>query len=389
MAELDTAAIRANWDPGYEEGAVIHGLCDALDAARAALALTATHLASARAELERLRAGEDPTPVPENAWPTPGQWLRRFNDAGPELRLEVVRLALDDAETAQRCLIEGHRPRLVEALTDRNHNANRAANAEAALARVKAAVGDGDCPRGYEKGESGCDCHICRVRAALAGDDRQVTATSDDCPADPDQLIKDVSASAWDDCAAWVQRMAENTDAEYAVRRVAQFNPYRAALSGPPVCCERRPYGGDLLHQDDCPAYLAMLGDSLDDLERTDPDVRAAAESYDAMVERVTGRGSAAREEIEHQTARAEKAEAALGLILSVGFHPYVDPLPLEYGCAHVARKGDGQMTCGAHAEHPVHVHPKHAYAPGALCCGMPKHDPIHGAADPSPDGRR
>jgi hypothetical protein len=35
---------------------------------------------------------------------------------------------------------------------------------------------------------------------------------------------------------------------------------------------------------------LIALQAELDELERTDPDVRAAAESYDRMVERVTGR---------------------------------------------------------------------------------------------------
>jgi hypothetical protein len=40
-----------------------------------------------------------------------------------------------------------------------------------------------------------------------------------------------------------------------------------------------------------CHAALFDLQAELDELERTDPDVKAAAESYDAMVRRVTGRG--------------------------------------------------------------------------------------------------
>jgi hypothetical protein len=40
----------------------------------------------------------------------------------------------------------------------------------------------------------------------------------------------------------------------------------------------------------DCHAALLDLQAELDELERTDPDVRAAAESYDRMVERITGR---------------------------------------------------------------------------------------------------
>lgn len=36
-----------------------------------------------------------------------------------------------------------------------------------------------------------------------------------------------------------------------------------AAVDDPPAasCCERRPCGGELLHQDDCPVYLAILAD--------------------------------------------------------------------------------------------------------------------------------
>lgn len=116
--KLDTAAIRAAdahliRKPEHEPCcALVLALCDALDAARAAVALTATHLASARAELERLRAGEDPTPVPENAWPTPGQWIRRFNEAPPEERLAVVARALEDARRAGDCFLRNHDGRI-------------------------------------------------------------------------------------------------------------------------------------------------------------------------------------------------------------------------------------------------------------------------------------
>lgn len=39
-----------------------------------------------------------------------------------------------------------------------------------------------------------------------------------------------------------------------------------------------------------CRTELLDLQAELDEMERTDPDVRAAAESYDRMVERITGR---------------------------------------------------------------------------------------------------
>ena len=38
----------------------------------------------------------------------------------------------------------------------------------------------------------------------------------------------------------------------------------------------------------ECHAELLDLQAELDELERTDPDVRAAADSYDAMVRRIT-----------------------------------------------------------------------------------------------------
>jgi hypothetical protein len=41
---------------------------------------------------------------------------------------------------------------------------------------------------------------------------------------------------------------------------------------------------------DDCHAALLKLQADLDELERTDPDVAAAAETYWAMVRRITGR---------------------------------------------------------------------------------------------------
>lgn len=58
-----------------------------------------------------------------------------------------------------------------------------------------------------------------------------------------------------------------------------------------------------MIHHDftvcDCPTChyaLLELQAELDELERTDPEVRAAAESYDRMVERVTNRRLPPRE---------------------------------------------------------------------------------------------
>lgn len=49
----------------------------------------------------------------------------------------------------------------------------------------------------------------------------------------------------------------------------------------------------------DCWAELFDLQNELDELERTDPDVNAAARSYDAMVERITGRTLPPRPEVQ------------------------------------------------------------------------------------------
>lgn len=43
----------------------------------------------------------------------------------------------------------------------------------ARLAEVLAVFGDRDCPNGYEVNEPGCDCYVCKVRAAARGEDDQ------------------------------------------------------------------------------------------------------------------------------------------------------------------------------------------------------------------------
>lgn len=309
--ELDTAALRARWNVPYAAGAEelrdLNDLCDALDEAefelsvcqgrlegarqlsdqaRAAVALTATHLASARAELARLADCEECHRCASTGHTHP-----------PETTLEVERLM---AELARQ------RKREAALVADRDNAWRRQAALcdalDAARAEVERVTADEDparrspapAPPPHHRGAEGpmsdydpTDDELraiadnaqhapvrrdlarlvlrereaaATVAAVLRSQTDNVIATEKladrlaaqrdqertraeqaeaelvgECPADPDQLIKDVSAAAWDDCAAWVQRMAENTDAEYAVRRVAQFNPYRAALAGPPA----------------------------------------------------------------------------------------------------------------------------------------------------------
>lgn len=54
---------------------------------------------SLRAEVERLRAGEAEDDGPANAVPTPGQWVKRFNDATPDERLAAAERAIANSET--------------------------------------------------------------------------------------------------------------------------------------------------------------------------------------------------------------------------------------------------------------------------------------------------
>jgi hypothetical protein len=72
-------------------------------------------LAEARAELTRLRAGEDTTPVAEGTWPTPAQWIARWNAASAVERLDLATRALDAAHAASECFTADHKGRLAEA----------------------------------------------------------------------------------------------------------------------------------------------------------------------------------------------------------------------------------------------------------------------------------
>lgn len=62
-----------------------------------------------RAEVARLRAGEDRTPREESAWPTPGQLIARILDAPTaEKRLEIADALLTNCATASKCLMADH-----------------------------------------------------------------------------------------------------------------------------------------------------------------------------------------------------------------------------------------------------------------------------------------
>lgn len=91
-------------------------------------------LVEARAELARLRAGADTAPVEEGTWPTPGQWIARWNAASADERLELAARALEAAQAASDCFTADHKGRLAEAEHWRRQAA-LASEYEAGLAR--------------------------------------------------------------------------------------------------------------------------------------------------------------------------------------------------------------------------------------------------------------
>jgi hypothetical protein len=77
-------------------------------------------------ELARLRAGEEDGWDPA-AYPTPGQWIARFNNATPAERHDAAKWAIEDSQRASNCFLMAHEKRL-----------NEQRSAEAAIARVRA-----------------------------------------------------------------------------------------------------------------------------------------------------------------------------------------------------------------------------------------------------------
>lgn len=120
-----------------------------------------------------LRTGEDPTPRDENAWPTPGQFIREWNAMTPEGRLDAAEKITQGAQN--------HLDLLTQIATLREptiaHYRERAEAAEAA-ARALEAVAAGykatarDVVTDYAEtccdDLPGCACSMARL-ARLAG----------------------------------------------------------------------------------------------------------------------------------------------------------------------------------------------------------------------------
>lgn len=76
-----------------------------------------------------------------------------------------------DAARAEIARLAAERDAAVELMDKARENTETRmmSQAEAQVAAVWAGLGDDDCPNGFEAGERGCGCTVCRVRAALDG----------------------------------------------------------------------------------------------------------------------------------------------------------------------------------------------------------------------------
>ncbi len=72
---------------------------------------------AAFAEVDRLRAGEDPTPRPAGTQPTPGQWIYRWNTLTAEERLRMAGVMIHNTDVASACFLMDHVGRLEDLRT--------------------------------------------------------------------------------------------------------------------------------------------------------------------------------------------------------------------------------------------------------------------------------
>jgi hypothetical protein len=65
-------------------------------------------------EIARLQHGEDDTPREPGAWPTPGQWIHRWNRLLPEQRLKMAAQMIEWEQQASACRELDHADRIQE-----------------------------------------------------------------------------------------------------------------------------------------------------------------------------------------------------------------------------------------------------------------------------------
>ncbi|MGW5175870.1 hypothetical protein ACWERY_16100 [Streptomyces sp. NPDC004082] len=182
-------------------------------------------------ERDRLRAGEEDGHTPGVA-PTPGQWLRRLNEAAPSVRLETIGHLLASAERGDRCFLNEHEGRLAEER-----------KARVAVARVRDVIAD-------MEGITGAR-HWARIlRTAVDGvpGPAATEATEPPAPAAPhtglviDRYRNDRGESAWcfrcwgtDTCDGWLSldHYSRESAERARDRHVAEDHP----PVDPPVQC--------------------------------------------------------------------------------------------------------------------------------------------------------
>ncbi|MFD4547283.1 hypothetical protein [Streptomyces sp. NPDC058466] len=87
--------------------------CRELENSEVARARLRDERAGQAADLERLRAGEEPV-TDERVAPSPAQWIWQWNRAKPEKRLSMAAQILDGMPRANNCLMLDHEARLTD-----------------------------------------------------------------------------------------------------------------------------------------------------------------------------------------------------------------------------------------------------------------------------------
>lgn len=137
----------------------------------------------ATAEVERLRAGEEPGYDPLTV-PTPGQWIARWNTASAEERLDVAQRVIANGERASRCREMNHEAQLAdyrcrvkqaEELQRIAHETSNRSETERAAAAAELTRSENARDALRHRAER-AEAAITRVRAAIhVADDEDVT----------------------------------------------------------------------------------------------------------------------------------------------------------------------------------------------------------------------
>jgi hypothetical protein len=195
---------------------------------------------TAEAEITRLRAGADPTPVPEAANHTPAQWLHRLLEAPAEERLEVITRLEEAQARADRCFLSNHEGAGAEL---------RAARAEAEQLRERLAA------QAWIQGK----CPACGRGSLFIGEGGYLTCSHLECP-DPEaptkaleetsaaeqlRRVRDIVADMHGVTGArhWARAFDKALDEEQPAAPSPEPAPHRYVTAAHCDACLRRWYG--------------------------------------------------------------------------------------------------------------------------------------------------